>query len=368
MAIKYIHELKKWPNFTWDQDTLNSKIEHVRLKQGQLVGKMESLGFVLKTEASLQTMTEDVLKTSEIEGEKLDRSQVRSSIARRLGIDAKGLVRSPRDVDGIVEVLVDATQKYNLDITSKRLFEWHAALFPLGQNTADQISVGKWRNDSDGPMRVISGPIGKAKIHFEAPAAKDLKSEMNHFLKWFNSQKSQDSILRAAIAHLWFVTIHPFDDGNGRIARALTDLLLARSEKSPRRFYSMSSQICMDRKNYYKILETTQKGNLDITEWLDWFISCMGRAIKNSEIILSSVLNKENFWQRHATLQLNERQIKIINRLLDGFDGKLTSTKWALMAKCSQDTASRDIANLIESKILKKDTAGGRSTSYLFAV
>ncbi len=368
MALKYIYQIKDWPDFNWDQQFLNAKLENISLKQGLLIGKMQSLGFLLKEEAVLQTMTEDVLKTSEIEGEKLDRNQVRSSIARKLGVDVKGLIRSNRNVDGVVEVLIDATQKYDLELSSERIFSWHKSLFPKGTSLAVDIQVGEWRDDIDGPMRVISGPMGKAKIHFQAPDAKLIKKEIREFLNWFNSKKYKNSILKAAIAHLWFVTIHPFDDGNGRIARALTDLLLARSENSPKRFYSMSAQICAERKDYYKILETTQKGDLDITEWLDWFISCLGRAIENSEIILKSVLQKEKFWNRHKDLKMNDRQKKIINRLFDGFDGKLTSTKWALIAKCSQDTASRDIDYLLKKKILKKDIAGGRSTSYFLVL
>lgn len=364
MASKYIHELSKWPDFTWDQKRLNSKLEEVRLKQGRLIGKMEGLGFTLRDEAVLQTLTEDVLKSSEIEGEKLDRNQVRSSIARRLGMDVGGLVRSDRDVEGVVEMMLDATQKFSEALSEERLFDWHAALFPTGRSGMGKIQVGSWRDDSEGPMQVISGPMGKTKVHFQAPAVKRLKKEMQMFLKWFNGKKAEDSILRAGIAHLWFVTIHPFDDGNGRIARAIADMSLARSENSPKRFYSMSAQICVERKSYYEILESSQKGGLDITDWLEWFLSCLHRALQSAETVLASVLAKSKFWEIHVNIQFNERQKKVINRLLDGFEGKLTSSKWAALAKCSQDSASRDIEDLQKKKILKKNPGGGRSTSY----
>ncbi|MBK9323548.1 MAG: Fic family protein [Bdellovibrionaceae bacterium] len=364
MDVKYIHSLKGWPNFTWNKDRLALKLEKVRLKQGRLIGTMERLGFKTQEEAVLQTLTEDILKTSEIEGELLDKNQVRSSIARKLGMDIVGLVNSERSVDGIVEMMLDATQKYRTPLTAKRLFSWHAALFPTGRNGMTKIIVAKWRNDSNGPMQVISGPIGKSKVHFQAPDAKKLKKEMAQFLSWANNGKNEDSLLRAAIAHLWFITIHPFEDGNGRIARAITDMFLAKSEDSPQRFYSMSAQICLERKDYYIILESIQKGKLDITAWLDWFLNCLDRALINSETILSSVLKKATFWESHMNVNLNERQRKLINRLLDGFEGNLTSSKWAAIAKCSQDTASRDIDELIKIKILKKNPGGGRNTSY----
>ncbi len=368
MATKYIYEHKDWPDFTWDSVVLNSKLEQVRLMQGRLFGKMEALGFTLREEAVLQTLTEDVLKTSEIEGEELDRNQVRSSIARRLGMDVVGLVRSDREVEGVVEMMLDATQNYQKILSPDRLFSWHAALFPTGRSGMNKIQVGHWRDDSEGPMQVISGPPGKTKVHFRAPEAKRLNKEMSKFFKWFNEKKSVDSIFCAGIAHLWFVTIHPFDDGNGRIGRAIADMSLARSEDSPKRFYSMSAQICADRKNYYEILEITQKGGLDITRWLDWFLSCLEKALLNAEMVFASVIKKAKFWEAHMHIQFNDRQKKVLNHLLDGFEGKLTSSKWAAMCKCSQDTASRDIEELVKRKILKKDPGGGRSTSYSFSL
>ena len=367
MAGKYIHQQKNWPKFSWDQDRISPLLERVRLNQGKLIGKLEGLGFDLRDEAVLQNLTEDVIKSSEIEGEKLDRSQVRSSIARRLGMDAVALVRADRDVEGVVEMMMDATQNYKQALTSKRLFDWHAALFPTGRSGMSKITVGAWRTDSEGPMQVISGPIGKSKIHFEAPAANLLKAETKLFLYWFNEKKATDSILKAAVAHLWFVTLHPFDDGNGRITRAISDMLLARSEESSKRFYSLSSQISAERKSYYDILERTQKGDLDITDWIDWFLNCMEKAIHDAEKVLSSVLKKAKFWERHSKQSLSERQRKLINRLLDGFEGNMTSSRWATIGKCSQDSATRDIQNLIERKILKKNPGGGRSTSYSLA-
>ena len=364
MKPNYIYGQKNWPQFVWDKDILSRKIEKVRLMQGKLLGKMEGLGFKLQEEAVLQSLTEDILKTSEIEGESLDRSQVRSSVARRLGMDLAGLVKSDRNVEGIVEVMLDATQKFKEPLTQDRLFGWHAALFPTGRSGMSKIVVGQWRDDSAGPMQVVSGPIGNEKIHYEAPQAKKLKKDMREFLTWVNAKKNEDSLLQAGIAHLWFVTIHPFDDGNGRIARAVADMFLARSEQSSQRYYSMSSQINAERKMYYRILESTQKGGLDITEWLTWFLDCLERAMENAEVVLQAVLKKAKFWGKYSMVNLNERQKKVINKLLDGFEGKLTSSKWAVIAKCSQDSANRDIENLIKRKVLKKNPGGGRSTSY----
>ena len=363
MAAKYIYELKQWPDFHWGQDRIAEKLAAVRHRQGRLIGRMEGLGFNLRTEAVLQSLTEEVLKTSEIEGEKLDRSQVRSSIARRLGLNIGGLTRGDRSVEGIVEMMLDATQKYDAALTLDRLFGWHASLFPTGRSGMTKIRVGKWRDDRSSPMQVISGPIGKSKVHYQAPGAALLNQEMKAFLVWFNSKKHLDAVLKAAIAHLWFVTIHPFEDGNGRIARAVADMALARSEKSPQRFYSMSAQISLERKDYYRILETTQKGNLDISEWLEWFLDCLGRAFEGAEAILVSVLKKTRFWEGHHEEDFNARQRKVLNRLLDGFDGKLTSSKWATLAKCSQDTAHRDIDDLVKRKIFLR-SGGGRSTNY----
>jgi Fic family protein len=328
---------------------------------------MEGLGFPLRTEAVLDTLTEDVLKSSEIEGEKLDRDQVRSSIARRLGIDIGGLTPADRNVEGVVEMILDATQHYDQPLTAQRLFDWHAALFPTGRSAMSRIKVGAWRDDRKGPMQVVSGPIGKELVHYEAPVAARLRGEMKKFLDWFEKESSTDLVLKAGVAHLWFVTIHPFDDGNGRIARAIADMVLARSERSPQRFYSMSAQIRQERKAYYEILESTQKGDFDITRWLEWFLACLGRAFEGAETILAAVLNKARIWERFAGTDLNERQRSMINRLLNGFEGKLTSSKWAKLEKCSQDTALRDIEDLIRKGVLTKDSAGGRSTSYSLA-
>lgn len=366
--VTYIHELEAWPKFQWSDEKLASQLAAVRHHQGRLIGKMETLGFPLKAEAVLKTLTEDVLKSSEIEGEKLDEEQVRSSIARRLGIDIGALAPVDRDVEGVVEMMLDATQKFAEPLTKDRLFAWHAALFPTGRSGLSKIVVGGWRKDDSGPMQVVSGPIGREHVHYEAPGAKKLDREMTAFLRWFNSKPKTDPVLAAAIAHLWFVTIHPFEDGNGRIARAIADMALARSEESPRRFYSMSAQIRVERNAYYDILEATQKGELDITRWLTWFLDCLDRAIAGAEQTLAAVLQKAQFWERHAGETFNDRQRLMLNRLLNGFDGKLTSSKWALIAKTSQDTASRDIEDLLRRRILVKDPGGGRSTSYSLIV
>ncbi|NDW19600.1 Fic family protein [Dysgonomonas sp. 216] len=357
----YIHQHKNWTNFTWDNNKLLTLLANVRHLQGRLLGQMENLGFKLKEEAVLSTLTLDVLKSTEIEGEILNKDQVRSSIARKLGLEVSGLVDSPRDVDGVVEMMLDATQNYMQSITTKRLFGWHAALFPTGYSGMYKIEVGKYRN---GDMQVVSGAMGKEKIHYEAPEANQVESEMNTFLEWFNNTSETDPVLKAAIAHFWFVTVHPFDDGNGRIARAITDMQLARSDGSPQRFYSMSSQILTERKKYYEILEKTQRGTSDITNWLVWFLSCLENALINSGEVLDSVLVKAKFWEKHSQTSLNDRQRFMLNKLLDGFDGKLTSSKWAKMAKTSQDTAIRDIQDLMDKGILRKEAQGGRSTNY----
>jgi Fic family protein len=326
---------------------------------------MESLGFSLRKEAELETLTLDVLKSSEIEGEKLPADQVRSSIARRLGVETAATTPAERDVEGVVEMMLDATQNFSKPLSQERLFAWYSALFPTGRTGMRKIIVGAWRNDADGPMQVVSGPIGTEKVHYEAPAASLIEREMSGFLTWANDAADKtDAVLRAALAHLWFVTIHPFDDGNGRIARAIADWALARSEGSSQRFYSMSAQIQQERNDYYDILERTQKGTLDVTPWMEWFLGCLGRAFVGTETTLAVVLRKARFWESHAQATINERQRVILNRLLDGFIGKLTTTKWAKLAKSSHDTALRDIQDLIEQGILKKDTGGGRSTSY----
>ena len=360
----YIHERKDWPHFQWEQEALANQLAGVRHRQGRLCGRMEALGFRLREEAVLSTLTQDVLKSSEIEGEILDIDQVRSSIARRLGLDIGALTPADRHVEGVVEMMLDATQKYREPLTEERLFGWHAALFPTGRSGMHKIRVGNWRDDRTGPMQVVSGPIGKEKVHYQAPAAGRLPQEMTRFLDWYNEVQRIDPVLKAALAHLWFVTIHPFDDGNGRIARAIADQMLARSEQSPKRFYSMSAQIRLERNGYYGILERTQKGSLDITLWMRWFLGCLDSAFHGAEVILASVLLKARFWESHAEESLNDRQRKILNRLMDGFEGKLTSSKWAKLAKCSQDTAHRDIIDLVNRGMLAKDAAGGRSTSY----
>lgn len=360
----YIHEKKDWTNFTWNNKQVMLKLGEARNLQGKLLGQMESLGFDLQNEAVLNTLTLDVLKSSEIEGEYLEKEQVRSSIARRLGMDIAGAIESERHVEGIVEMMLDATQRYDLRLTKDRLFGWHAALFPSGWSSLYKITVADWRKDTTGPMQVVSGPMGKEKVHYQAPNSDRIENEMHKFLQWFKNENDIDLVLKAAIAHLWFVTIHPFDDGNGRITRAITDMILARSDKSIRRFYSMSAQIRIERKQYYEKLENTQKGDSDITEWILWFLQCLINAIDSTEETLSKILYKAEFWKSHSTTILNARQQKILNKLLDGFDGKLTTSKWGKINKCSQDTALRDIQNLIKKNILQKEASGGRSTNY----
>ena|GEM_PF-44734 len=364
----YIHELDGWPTLTWDAKRLQEQLAAVRLRQGKLLGRMEALGLKHRAEAVLESLTEDVLKSSEIEGEILDKEQVRSSIARRLGMDIGALAPADRNVEGVVEMMLDATQNYQTPLTRERLFAWHAALFPTGRSGMSKIIVGGWRDATSGPMQVVSGPIGRERVHYEAPAADRLPGDTQAFLDWFGGDTPIDPIVRAAIAHLWFVTIHPFDDGNGRIARAIADLALARSENSPQRFYSMSSQIRIERSTYYDLLEATQKGGLDVTAWLQWFLACLDRAFDGAEAILASVLRKGRFWETLAGQPLNERQTAVINRLLEGFEGKMTTSKWAKITKTSTDTALRDIDDLVRRRILVRDHAGGRSTNYLLIV
>ena len=363
----YIHELNDWPRVRWDTDRIAEPLASVRHRQGRLIGRMESLGFSLRQEAVLRTLTADVLKSSEIEGEKLETDQVRSSIARRLGMDIGALKPADRHVEGFVEMMLDATGHYDQPLTAERLFSWHAALFPTGRSGLTKITVGAWRDDGAGPMQVVSGPIGKESVHFVAPAAARLEPEMAAFLDWFNRPADIDEVLKAALSHLWFVTIHPFDDGNGRIARAIADMALARSENSSQRFYSMSTQIRQERDAYYDILEQTQKDGLDVTPWMEWFLGCLGRAIDGADTILGAVLIKARFWERVRGVPLNERQTLVINRLLDGFEGKLTTSKYARLTKSSQDTALRDIIPLVERGILIRSSEGGRSTSYELA-
>lgn len=360
----FIHQQDHWPEFTWNSDDFVSLLSEARNQQGRLIGKMETLGFDLRNEAFLDTLTLDVIKSSEIEGEFLNPDQVRSSIARKLGIEIAGSIASDRNVEGVVEMMLDATQNCFEPLTADRLFDWHAALFPTGRSGMHKITVADWRKDTTGPMQVISGAMGKEKIHFQAPDSELLEKEMDQFLAWFNRNKTIDLVIKAAVAHLWFVTIHPFDDGNGRITRALTDMLLAQSDKSNQRFYSMSAQIRMERKQYYELLEKTQRGDLDITNWIIWFLSCLINALKSTDTVLTKVLFKAGFWQKHTNTAINDRQKKLLNKLMDGFDGKLTSSKWAKIAKCSKDSAIRDINDLIEKGILQKEAAGGRSTNY----
>lgn len=364
MFKPYIHQKENWPNFEWNSNSLIELISEVRNLQGKIVGKMEALGFDLRNEAVLETLTLDVIKSAEIEGEILDIAQVRSSLARRLGMEIENSVYSERNVDGVVDMLIDATHNYKKDLTKERLFSWHYALFPMGRSGLFEITVGNWREDTTGPMQVVSGAMGKEKVHFEAPNSELVSNEMEKFLEWFNSNKKIEPVIKAGIAHLWFVTIHPFEDGNGRITRAITDMLLARSDGISQRYYSMSSQIRKERKSYYEILEKTQQGSLDITNWLNWFLNCLLNSLKSSETILTKVLYKHKFWNKYATEIQNERQKNMLNRLLDGFTGKLTTSKWAKINKCSQDTALRDIQFLIDKGILAKEKAGGRSTNY----
>ena len=361
---KYIYQQDGWPRFDWDTEAVALQLANVRHRQGRLFGRMEGLGFEQRDDAVLGALTSDVVKSSEIEGEVLDARQVRSSVARRLGLEIAGMVPADRRVDGVVEMALEAAQNYEKPLTSERLLKWHGLLFPRGAHGADRIKVGTWRDDSKGPMQVVSGAVGHERVHFQAPAAEQVPAEMAAFLDWANRTGDQDPVLKAAIAHLWFITIHPFDDGNGRIARAIADWALARAESSPRRFYSMSAQIRKERDRYYSILEETQKGGLDITEWLQWFMGCLDRAVEGAESSLAAVFRKDRFWQACARLELNDRQRLMINKLLDGFAGKLTSSKWAKIADCSQDTAQRDMLDLISKGIMQKDPAGGRNTSY----
>ena len=363
----YIHELKDWPRFHWSTERLAEPLASVRHQQGRLIGHMEALGFNLQQEAVLQTLTADVLKSSEIEGEKLDAEQVRSSIARRLGIDIGALKPADRNVEGVVEMMLDATRQYNQPLTAERLFAWHASLFPTGRSGMSKIRAGAWRDDSTEPMQVVSGPMGKEYVHFEAPKADRLAGEMDSFLHWFEGNDPIDPVLKAGLAHLWFVTIHPFDDGNGRIARVIADVVLARSENSPQRFYSMSAQIRQERKAYYDILEATQKRSMEVTPWMEWFLGCLGRAIDGAQVTLSAVLGKARFWERIKSVQINDRQRLMINRLLDGFEGKLTTSKYARIAKCSQDSAHRDILAMVDHGVLVRNPERGRSTSYSLA-
>ena len=361
----YIWQLDNWPNFSWNDQSLARLLTSTHREQGRLLGKMEALGFELRNEANLQNLTQEVVKSSEIEGEKLDSDMVRSSIARRLGMDIAGLVPADRKVEGVVEMMLDATRNYAAPLTSERLHAWNAALFPSGFSRLRVILAGQWRTDVHGPMQVVSGPLGHEKVHFEAPPATELESEIDRFLSWFNTNIKGDPLLKAGIAHLWFVTIHPFENGNGRIARAVTEMALARGEDTQQRAYSMSSQIRKERNEYYALLESTQKSSLDLTSWLEWFLGCLSRAADDAQSRLELVLSKARFWDRFGKEALNGRQIKVLQRVMgEDWQGNLTSSKWAKIADCSQDTAGRDIKDLIGRGALTKNIGGGRSTNY----
>ena len=361
---RYIWQDPNWLIWQYDLASLAGLLAEVSRAQGVLMGRLTDVGMRLRNQASLATLTEDVIKTSEIEGERLDAQSVRSSIARRLGVDIGALAPVDRHVEGVVDMVLDATTHADTPLTKERLFAWHAALFPTGYSGLSQIRIGAFRDDANGPMQVVSGPIGRQQVHFEAPPADQMNTEMERLIEWINTSEADQPILKAGLGHLWFVTLHPFDDGNGRIARAIGDLLLARADGSPQRFYSLSAQIQRERREYYHILESTQKGSMNVTLWLQWFLKNLHEAVNQAQHTLDAVLVKTRFWQRWATTPLNERQVKMLNRLLDGFEGKLTSSKWAAIAKCSPDTALRDLHDLLGYGILCKSAAGGRSTSY----
>lgn len=365
--MTYIYERPRWPEFTWDNEALAGALAAVRHKQGKHLGRMEALGFELRAEASLTALTDEVVKSSAIEGKNLDPEEVRSSIARKLGLDVAGRPKPGREVEGVVEMMLDATRNFDRPLTAERLFGWHAALFPTGRSGMHRITVGAWRTAEAGPMQVVSGPIGKEKVHFQAPEAERLESEMERFLEWFAGPSRIDAVLKAAVAHFWFVTIHPFEDGNGRIARAIADMALSHADSTKDRFYSMSSAIEAERKEYYFQLESAQRGSLDITAWIAWFLGCLDRAIQDAEKTLGSVLHKAKLWQRINLNPVNERQRSVINRMLDNFKGHLTTSKYAKLVECSTDTALRDIRELLERGIIVKNPGGGRSTSYRLA-
>ncbi|WP_334188306.1 Fic family protein [Noviherbaspirillum sp.] len=360
----YIWQASDWPAWRYDLAALAGPLADVSRAQGLLLGRLADIGLALRDQANLAALTEDVVKTSEIEGEQLNVASVRSSIARRLGVDIGALAPVDRHVEGVVEMVLDATTNCDAPVTRERLFGWHAALFPTGYSGLSKIAIGAWRDDANGPMQVVSGPVGRQRVHFEAPPADRIEQETSPFLDWINGSLNEPPLIKAGLGHLWFVTLHPFDDGNGRIARAIGDLLLARAEGSPQRFYSLSAQIQRERKAYYDILERTQKGTLDVTEWMAWFLATLHSAVDQAQHTLDAVLAKARFWQHWASTPLNERQAMLLNRLLDGFEGKLTSSKWAAIAQCSPDTALRDVNELLARGVLRKSDAGGRSTSY----
>jgi len=361
----YIWQSDAWPNWRYDLSAIANQLTTVSHAQGLLMGRLADVGMAVRDQAGIATLTDEVVKTSEIEGEVLNADSVRSSVARRLGVDIGAVAQVDRHIDGVVDMVLDATLNSDKPLSAERLFGWHAALFPTGYSGLNKITTGQWRDDSDGPMQVVSGPVGRRKVHFEAPPAHTLPKETADFITWANAATGEPALVKAGLAHLWFVTVHPFDDGNGRMARAVGDLFLARADSSPQRFYSLSAQIQRERKDYYDILERTQKGTLDVTQWLTWFLVTLYRAIESSHSTLEKVLVKALFWQRLAGVALNERQVKLLNRMLDGLEGKLTSSKWAAIAKCSPDTALRDITQLMALGVLQKSNGAGRSTGYL---
>ena len=363
----YLWDRADWPAFRWDADALLTALADARSRQGRLLGTMSQLGFDLKVESELHATTEDVVKTSEIEGQTLDAAGVRSSVARRLGVSVGGVSVSDRTADGVVEMVLDATQHHDRPLTRERLRGWHAALFPTGYSGVRKITIAGWRTDREGPMRVVSGPMGRQRVHYQAPPAERVAVEMDRFLSWFNSRPPIDGLLRSAVAHLWLVTIHPFDDGNGRIARAIADLALAQMEGTGQRFYSVSAQIRRERSRYYRTLETTQRGTLDITEWLAWFVACFGRAIDEAETEHGAVLAKAAFWRRYAHEPFSARQKAVLNRVLHRIVGKLTAKKWATLGKCSIATAQRDINDLVARRLLIRNPGGSKRTSYRIA-
>ncbi|MDI1338446.1 Fic family protein [Polaromonas sp.] len=365
---RYIWQSSDWPHFSYDASALAAPLAQVHRAQGQLMGRMAELGMTQREQATLQVLTQEVIKTSEIEGERLDLDAVRSSIARRLGLDIGALAPSDRHVDGVVDVVLDATRNFDKPLTQERLFGWHAALFPTGYSGRVRITVAGWRLDASGPMEVVSGPVGREKVHFTAPPADTLPAQTDAFLQWFNAAPVGDALIKAGLAHLWLVTLHPFDDGNGRISRAVGDMALARAEGTGQRFFSFSAQIQRERKDYYAQLETTQKGQLDVTPWLSWFLGCLLRAVQGADTTLAGVLDKAQFWQRCAGTPMNTRQTQVLNRVLDGFEGKLTNARWAALGKCSADTALRDINDLLARGVLRRLEGGGRSTGYALCV
>jgi len=361
----YIWQSDVWPKWRYDLSAIADQLTAVSHAQGLLMGRLADVGLAVRDQASIATLTDEVVKTSEIEGEVLNADSVRSSVARHLGLDIGAVAPVDRHVDGVVDMVLDATLNSDKPLSAERLFGWHAALFPTGYSGLNKIITGQWRDDADGPMQVVSGPVGRRKVHFEAPPAHALPKETADFITWANAATGEPALVKAGLAHLWFVTVHPFDDGNGRMARAVGDLFLARADSSPQRFYSLSAQIQRERKDYYDILERTQKGTMDVTQWLAWFLGTLNRAVESAHSTLEKVLVKALFWQRLAGVALNERQLKLLNRMLDGFEGKLTSSKWAAIAKCSPDTALRDITQLLALGVLQKSNGAGRSAGYL---